>query len=117
VLKKKKSTFFAFSHKGSDIRAFMFFFCQIAFISFLGSFSVAATVICKNEKSVRTLRTDKTSTGCRAVYTKQGVDQIVGSSARDNGCETIIEGIRKTLEGSVWKCRDVKEAIVSNLSE
>lgn len=91
----------------------MFFFC----VSLAVSFSSAATVICKNDKSVRTLRTDKSVTGCRAIYTKQGVDQVVGSSMRENGCESIIEGIRKTLEASVWKCRDVKEAVVSNLSE
>lgn len=91
----------------------MLFFCLIL----TTSFASAATVICKNEKSVRTLRTDKSSAGCRAIYTKQGMDQVVGSSMRDNGCESIIEGIRKTLEASVWKCRDVKEAVVSNLSE
>jgi len=91
----------------------MLFFCMTLTMSV----SSAATVICKNEKSVRTLRTDRTPEGCRAVYTKQGVDQVVGSSMRENGCQGIIEGIRKTLEASVWKCRDVKEAVVSNLSE
>lgn len=77
----------------------------------------AVTIICKNEKSVRTLRTVKTAEGCRAIYTKQGVDQAVGTSMREDACETIVDGIRKTLEGSVWKCRDVKDASVSNLSE
>jgi len=89
------------------------FFCLIAAVSS----APAATIICKNEKSVRTLRTDKTSAGCSAIYTKQGVDQVVGTSMRENGCDSIIDGIRKTLEGSVWKCRDVKEAVMSNLSE
>ncbi len=92
----------------------MLFFC----LSTAVSAASALTILCKNEKSVRTLRADKTSTGCRAIYTKQGVDQVVGSSVRDpNGCDSIIDGIRKTLEGSVWKCRDVKEAVISNLSE
>ena len=92
----------------------MLFIC----VSVAASFAPALTIICKNEKSVRTLRTDKTSTGCRAIYTKQGVDQVVGASVRDsNACDSIIDGIRKTLEGSVWKCRDVKEAVISNLSE
>jgi hypothetical protein len=95
----------------------MFFFCQITLFSLMGSVSMATTIICKNEKSVRTLRVDKTPEGCRAVYTKQGTDQVVGSSMRDNACDGIIDGIRKTLEGSVWRCRDVKEAIVSNVSE
>lgn len=92
----------------------MLFFC----LSSVSSFSAATTIICKNDKSVRTLRIDKSNDGsCRAIYTKQGVDQVVGSSMRENGCESILEGIRKTLEGSIWKCRGVKEAVVSNLSE
>jgi hypothetical protein len=117
VLKQEKFPFFAFLSKGPDSRAFVLFFCQIVFISFFGSFSMANTIICKNEKSVRTLRTDNTSKGCQAIYTKQGIDQVVGSSTQDNACDSIIEGIRKTLEGSVWKCRGVKEAVISNLSE
>ncbi|HEY8270266.1 MAG TPA: hypothetical protein VIG33_05215 [Pseudobdellovibrionaceae bacterium] len=91
-----------------------FLFVSIVMVS---SISRATTIICKNEKSVRTLRNDKTSQGCSAVYTKQGVDQVVGSSMNDSACDGIIERIRKTLEGSVWKCRNVKEAVVSNLSE
>ena len=114
VLKQDKFLIFAFSHKGSAFGAFVFFFC----VSFLGPYSSAATIICKNDKSVRTLRADKTSDGgCRAIYTKRGVDQVVGSSVRENGCESVLDGIRKTLEGSIWKCRDIKEAIVSDLSE
>ena len=82
------------------------------------SVSSAEIIICKNDKTVRTLRSDKSDEGgCKAVYTKQGIDQIVGSSVRENGCETILGGIRKTLEDSVWKCREVKEAVVSHLSE
>jgi len=113
VLKQDKFLIFAFSYKGSALRAFVFFFC----VSFLGSHVFASTILCKNDKSVRTLRTDKVTGGCRAIYTKQGVDQVVGSSTRDNVCENVLEGIRKTLEGSVWKCRDVKEAVISDLSE
>lgn len=95
----------------------MFFRCSLFFLNFLCSFSLATTIICKNEKSVRTIRTDKTAQGCRAVYTKQGIDQVVGSSVRANACDGIVEKIRKNLETSVWKCRNVKEAVVSNLSE
>jgi hypothetical protein len=114
VLKQVSTLFFAFSHKGSVNRAFVLLFCGVAFSS--GSF--ANTIICKNDKSVRTLRSDKTPDGgCRAVYTKQGVDQVVGSSIRPTGCDTILDGIRKTLEGNVWKCKDVKDSMVSDLSK
>jgi hypothetical protein len=113
ALKQVMIYFKSFS-KGSANRAFVLLFSISAF----NSYGFAATIICRNEKQVRTLRSDKTSEGgCRAVYTKQGVDQVVGSSMRPAGCETILGGIRKTLEGNVWKCKDVKEAEVSNLSE
>lgn len=94
----------------------MLFICRVLVLSSLASVATASTILCKNERSVRSLRVDKTSGGCRAVYTKSGVDQIVGSAMRENGCDAIIEGIRKTLEASVWKCRDVKEAAFSDLS-
>ncbi len=112
VLMQKGLSFFVFSHMGSGIRAFIIFLSLCC-----ASFSMATTLICKNENTIRTLRTDRTPSGCRAVYTKLGVDHIVGSSVHDTNCENIIAGIRKTLEDSVWKCRNIKEAVISNLSE
>ncbi|MBC7370304.1 MAG: hypothetical protein H7326_01995 [Bdellovibrionaceae bacterium] len=109
--------FLGLNSKGSVTRAFLLLFSA----SLLSAFSLptmALTIICKNDKQVRTLRTDKvTDGGCRAVYTKQGVDQVVGSSIRKNGCETILENIRRNLEGNVWKCKAVKEAAFSDLTE
>ena len=117
VLKQVLTLFFAFASKGSVHRAFLLLF-GATLLSAFATPTMALTIICKNDKQVRTLRTDKaTDGGCRAVYTKQGVDQVVGSSVRKNGCETILENIRKNLEGNVWKCKDVKEAAVSNLTE
>ena len=114
VLKQVQKSHSSYSHKGSVIRAFVLLFS----VCLMSPISSANTIICKSEKNVRTLRSDKTSDGgCRAVYTKQGVDQVVGSSMHIGGCESILEGIRKTLESSVWKCKEVKEAIVSDLSE
>jgi len=117
VIKQVLPLFFSRSCKGSANRAFLLLFCA-SFLSAFASPSLALTIICRNDKQVRTLRTDKVADGgCQAVYTKQGVDQVVGSSIRKNGCEGILEGIRKTLEGNVWKCKDVKEAAVSDLTE
>lgn len=95
----------------------MLLLCRVLMVSSLATLGMASTIICKNDKSVRSLRIDKTDDGgCRAVYTKLGVDQIVGSNMRENRCDSLLEGIRKTLEASVWKCREVKDSTLSNLS-
>lgn len=113
-LKQVLSLFFAFSHKGSVNRAFVLLLC----LGLSASHSWAGTIVCKHEKTVRTLRSDQTTEGgCVAVYTKTGVDQVVGSSSRPNGCESILEGIRKNLESNVWKCKEVQAARLSDLSE
>ena len=74
-------------------------------------------VLCKNNKSVRTLRieTDEEKK-CRAIYTKSGVDQTIGSSQSANTCEEVVTGVRKTLEEAKWSCRDVKEARSSSVN-
>lgn len=118
LLKQVDTFFFVDIRKGSLKRAFLLFFCNLLFIFSTASAALATTIICKNEKTVRTLRTDKSSEGgCRAVYTKLGVDQVVGASLNANGCESILDGIRKTLESNVWKCKEAKEASVSELSK
>lgn len=123
-MRLKKTSFFSRlfsegSDTGSDIitsrhiGAFLLFMALLS----LGSPSFAATIICRSNKSVRTLRSDKANgQGCRAVYTKEGVDQVVGSSMRETGCITILATIRKTLEAHAWKCKDTKSGAVSNLT-
>ena len=69
-----------------------------------------ALVLCKHNKNVRTLRIEKNEQKCRAIYTKQGVDQTIGSSQSSNSCEEYIAGVRKTLEDAQWNCREIKEA-------
>lgn len=70
-----------------------------------------AMVLCKHNKTVRTLRVETGSDSkCKAIYTKQGVDQTIGSSGDVNTCSEVIAGVRKTLEEAKWNCRDVKEA-------
>ena len=118
LLKQACPPFFVNLHKGSLKRAFVLSFCNLLFFFSSTSVAVATTIVCKNEKTVRTLRTDKSSEGgCRAIYTKFGVDQIVGASLKPSGCEIILDGIRKTLESNVWKCKESKAATVSDLSE
>lgn len=76
-----------------------------------------AFVLCKHEKSVRTLRIEgQAENSCKAIYTKQGVDQVIGASQNGGSCEEYINGVKKTLETAHWNCREVKESRVSNLS-
>lgn len=118
LFKQKFFLFLVSSCKGSLKRAFILLLCNQLFYICAAPAAFANTIICKNEKTVRTLRTDKSPEGgCRAVYTKFGVDRVVGSSLKPNGCETILDGIRKTLESNVWKCKEAKESAVTELSE
>lgn len=92
-----------------------------AFVSFFGTSLAFARletslVLCKNQKTVRTLRVEQgEDQKCRAIYTKQGVDETIGSGQYTNSCEEFISNVRKNLEEAKWNCREVKEARTSNV--
>ncbi|MNT84534.1 hypothetical protein D3C72_2245580 [compost metagenome] len=62
---------------------------------------------------VRTLRIEKDTDKCRAIYTKQGVDSVIGSGQYNQSCEEFISSVRKNLEEGKWQCREIKEARTS----
>lgn len=71
-------------------------------------------VLCKHNKTVRTLRVEMgEDQKCRAIYTKQGVDETIGSGMNPNSCVEYISNVRKNLEEAQWNCREVKEARIS----
>lgn len=75
-----------------------------------------ALVLCKHNKTVRTLRVETSGDQkCRAIYTKQGVDEVIGSSQSMVGCSEFVSNVRKNLEDAKWNCREVKEARTSNV--
>ncbi len=90
----------------------------VLFFSSLASAEIGdSLVLCKHNKTVRTLRIETLSDQrCKAVYTKVGVDQTIGSSQNRTSCEEYIAGVRKTLEDAKWSCREVKEARTSMIS-
>lgn len=95
-------------------------FVSVVGLSLAGSLAQAdigdAFVLCKHDKMVRTLRVDHISDSqCKAVYTKQGVDQVIGASQMGESCNEYLTKVRKNLEDGKWACRDVKESRVSNL--
>ncbi|CAE78882.1 hypothetical protein AB1A81_04360 [Bdellovibrio bacteriovorus] len=90
-------------------------------VLFFSSFSHAAElgeslVLCKHNKTVRTLRVEiGTDQICRAIYTKQGVDETIGSGQNHQSCHDFVTNVRKNLEEAKWSCREVKEARTSNV--
>ncbi|WP_374078262.1 hypothetical protein [Bdellovibrio bacteriovorus] len=94
---------------GNDDGAF--FFSSLAFAD-LGE----SLVLCKHNKTVRTLRVEMgEDQKCRAIYTKQGVDETIGSGLNPNSCVEFVSNVRKNLEEAKWNCREVKEARTSNV--
>lgn len=89
----------------------------VLFFSSIASASLGdALVLCKHNKSVRTLRIEMgDDKKCRAIYTKQGVDETIGSGQDPNSCAEIVSNVRKNLEEGNWVCREVKEARVSTV--
>jgi len=74
-------------------------------------------LICRNEKTVRTLRVEKTQQRCNSVYTKNGQDQTIGSALKTYVCIEVVNKVKETLENAGWKCKQVKEGLVSHLKE
>ena len=73
-------------------------------------------VLCKNKKTVRTLRVEMgADQKCRAIYTKQGVDETIGASGAHEACVEYISSVRKNLEEAQWNCREIKEARISSV--
>lgn len=89
----------------------------VLFFSSLASAELGESlVLCKSNKTVRTLRVEMgTDQKCRAIYTKQGVDETIGSGLNPSSCVEFVANVRKNLEEAKWSCREVKEARTSNV--
>ena len=70
-------------------------------------------VICRNDKVVRTIRVDTSGEKCKAIYSKDGKEDIVAKSGTAEKCFEVANQIRTNLEKSVWKCKDVEADRVS----
>lgn len=73
-----------------------------------------AHVMCKNGSTVRTLRIVQKDSSCRTVYTKNGVEEVVGKSKTDDICISVFEKILVNLEKGNWKCKDVSSSRISS---
>ncbi len=75
--------------------------------------------MCKNAKTVRTLRVEQKSNdnNCVAFYTKSGVDREVVRAQSVSKCLQVVDNIKGNLEKADWKCKDVKSVSFSSSSE
>jgi hypothetical protein len=74
-------------------------------------------VMCRSQKVVRTIRITPGGEGCQTVYTKGGVDRVVGTAKSQLSCLSVMKNIRTNLESAEWKCKDVDTATLSNMAE
>ena len=76
--------------------------------------SAKAYVLCKSQKSVRTIRIIENSdkSGCKAYYTKEGHDNFMGGGKDFSICQNVLNKIRRNLQDGGWKCRDVSRVSV-----
>lgn len=90
-------------------------------ISYAGNDQKAAAfVLCKNQKSVRTIRVmpeQKEDKTCTITYAKNGVEEVIGSNRAMGTCKSILQSIKFNLQSASWNCRDVATATVSSSSE
>lgn len=91
-------------------------------VAFAGSDEKAsAFVLCKQQKNVRTIRIlpDQRTTqgGCIISYSKNGIDEVVGTNRTMGSCQSILKSIQTNLESAKWNCRTVGSATVTTSSE
>ena len=74
-----------------------------------------AYLMCRNFKSVRTLRVKVSKTGdsCKTLYSKAGVDRLVGSGTQVKSCLRFMNNVKANLEKAKWKCRDISSSQIT----
>jgi hypothetical protein len=75
----------------------------------------ASYTLCRNQKTVRTLRVDRDEKkSCVAIYTKSGVDKEVARGLNVMSCQKVVENIKINLDKAGWKCKDVGDATMTS---
>lgn len=67
--------------------------------------------LCKSRKSARTIRVvSNAEKECVTIYTKAGVDKVVGTATLTASCFYIYNNITKNLKAAGWNCKDISAA-------
>ena len=97
-------------------RALKFVFLFQLMVCFGGVASAEAMssyLLCRFDKSVRSVRVEIDNGSCTATYTKAGVDEVVAKSSSSEVCNRVAKSIRSNLERGNWKCKDVSQSRIS----
>ncbi len=81
----------------------------------LAEVAAANVIVCKNQKIVRTIRVIKVDdeakeNKCVTMYSKGGIDKIVGGGRSLVTCTSVAANIRINLEKAAWQCKDMVPA-------
>lgn len=68
--------------------------------------------LCRLNNIARSIRVEREDEQCFTLYTRAGVDRVVGRGRHSASCEGILDNIRGNLEAAAWDCRDVQHARV-----
>ena len=72
-------------------------------------------VVCERQREVRWIRVFSSNDGkCKTVYSKEGYSQVVSSATFFSSCESVLNNVKKNVEGGGFKCR---EATLANVIE
>ena len=70
--------------------------------------------LCQLNQVVRSIRVDRQQNGnCVTVYTKEGLDEVVGRSSTVKTCEDVADNIYKNLLKASWQCKDIRARVSS----
>lgn len=72
--------------------------------------------LCKRDRAIRWLRAYKLENGkCKALYSKEGYLQVIGSATYFASCEGVVLNVKKNLEEGNFKCTQTAKASVIEL--
>jgi hypothetical protein len=70
-------------------------------------------ILCERQKDVRWIRVFSSNDGkCKTVYSKDGFSQVVSSATFFSSCESVLNNVRKNVEGGGFKCKEAALAQV-----
>ena len=80
-------------------------------------FEVKEFHLCSNKNYVRTVRIEiKQDKTCQTLYSKAGVDQLIGSGMYIESCQKFLQNVIENLQSAGWTCRQVESVNMSTNS-
>ena len=94
---------------------FIFFSLWMASVELLAADKDNMFVVCERQREVRWIRVFSSNDGkCKTVYSKEGYSQVVSSATFYSSCESVLNNVKKNVEGGGFNCH---EAVRANVIE